>query len=184
MIQTSTNDGIYYDINICTHKCLYCFPCNILLRCHIQRHWTNNTRPGSGREPLVAHCGDPGSSGGRSDTRMGFSATPLATLKIIPSMLKSHVSFTYHLCYTILLIKNKSEKASCIYHTVLMTFLNCCSQLNFLPGILLISLLFRHIMMFLQSHRSKWVSVAHIWPRFEPYTHTYTYTHTHISHEL
>lgn len=38
-----TNDGLYHDISMCTHKWCYCFPCNILLRCHRR---TEQTVPG------------------------------------------------------------------------------------------------------------------------------------------
>ena len=103
---SSTNDGILY-INMCTRKCCFCFPSNILLRYHIQRQWTNNTRRGTRRESRVTHCGDAGSSSGQGETRQGFSANSLAIPKIIPSLLITHVSLTYQLCYTNLLINNK-----------------------------------------------------------------------------
>jgi len=46
----------------------------------------------------VTHCGDTGASSEQSETRKGFSANSLAIPKIIPSLLITHVSFTYQLC--------------------------------------------------------------------------------------
>jgi len=106
MIQSAAQIMAYF-ILTCALVNVTCFPSNILLRCHIQRHWTNNTRRGTSRESPVTRCGDPGSGSGWSETRKGFSANSLAIPKIIPSLLNTHVSFTYHLCYTSLLINNK-----------------------------------------------------------------------------